>query len=235
MSATTRDPDGSGGAALPDGRTTRWEQHRTTRRRELVEATLRAIRRQGAGVGMDEIARLAGTSKTVFYRHFTDRAGLYRAVCERVDANIMRDVTSALGGADRPFAAVEHSPRDLLAAAIDAYLRLVEDEPAIYHFVVAAPLLPIRERAGALDHGRDVTDQIGAQIGRLLSDSLRALGRDSDAAATWGHAVVGMVRASADQWLEAGGAASGTTRSTLVEHLTALVWGGLRSAWERDD
>ena len=62
-----------------DGRDTRWATHREQRRRELVEDTLRAIRKHGAGVGMDEIAAQAGTSKTVIYRHFGDRAGLIAA------------------------------------------------------------------------------------------------------------------------------------------------------------
>lgn len=44
---------------------------------------------------MDEVAATARTSKTVFYRHFTDRAGLYTAVAERVDATIIRDLTRA--------------------------------------------------------------------------------------------------------------------------------------------
>ena len=39
-----------------DGRTTRWAQHNATRRRELVEAALRAIRHHGHSVGMDDIA-----------------------------------------------------------------------------------------------------------------------------------------------------------------------------------
>ena len=37
----------------PDGRNTRWNQQRAISRRELVDATLRAIRQHGAGVGMD--------------------------------------------------------------------------------------------------------------------------------------------------------------------------------------
>ena len=79
-----------------DGRTTRWDAHRTKRRADLVAATLRAIRRHGAGVGMDDIAASAGTSKTVFYRHFGDRAGLYRAVAHSVDARIIAGVTGGL-------------------------------------------------------------------------------------------------------------------------------------------
>ena len=51
----------------------------------LVESAIRTIRSRGAAVGMDELASDAGTSKTVFYRHFTDRRGLYQAVAARVD------------------------------------------------------------------------------------------------------------------------------------------------------
>ena len=51
-----------------DGRDARWAEHRVERRRELVESTLRAIRKYGAGVGMDEIAAEATTSKTVLYQ-----------------------------------------------------------------------------------------------------------------------------------------------------------------------
>ena len=87
--------------ATPDGRSSRWDEHRLTRRAELVEATLLAIRTHGAGVGMDEVAATARTSKTVFYRHFTDRAGLYTAVAERVDATIIRGLTRAAGDPGR--------------------------------------------------------------------------------------------------------------------------------------
>src|SRR5688572_20244445 len=98
---------------------------------------MRAIRANGATVGMDGIAAAAGTSKTVFYRHFSDRAGLYAAVADRVDRTIMRDVTAAAGDPDRDPA----EGRSLIGSAIDAYLRLVENEPEIYRFIVAAPIL----------------------------------------------------------------------------------------------
>ena len=65
--------------AQVDGRDARWVEHRRVRRRELVESTLRAIRRHGATVGMDEIAAEAGTSKPVIYRHFGEVAALIAA------------------------------------------------------------------------------------------------------------------------------------------------------------
>ena len=66
-----RDP---GNVTQPrDRRDSRWDEHRRARREQLVQATLAAVGRHGAGVGMDEIAAEAGTSKTVVYRHFADR------------------------------------------------------------------------------------------------------------------------------------------------------------------
>ena len=65
-----------------DGRDARWDSHRAQRREDLVDATLRAIRRHGGSPSMDEIAEIAGTSKTVLYRYFDDQAGLYSAVAQ---------------------------------------------------------------------------------------------------------------------------------------------------------
>ena len=72
-----------------DRRDSRWDEHRRARRDQLVEATLAAVGKHGAGVGMDEIAAEAGTSKTVVYRHFADRAELYVAVCNRVASQLL--------------------------------------------------------------------------------------------------------------------------------------------------
>jgi AcrR family transcriptional regulator len=213
----------------PDGRTTRWDSHRAARRAELVTATLRAIRRHGATVGMDEIARVAGTSKTVFYRHFGDRAGLYRAVAEAVDARLLGQVGGATtlpdGGAGSPADA-----RALLRAAVDTYLGLVEEDPEVYRFIVAAPLVPATERERE-DPARDVTDVMSARMAQLLAAHLVAAGRNPRQAATWGQAVVGLVRAVADGWLRTGASSSGTERERLVDDVVDLLWEGLRPAW----
>jgi AcrR family transcriptional regulator len=216
-----------------DGRSTRWDEHRATRRRELVEATLRAIREHGAGVGMDDIAAAAGTSKTVFYRHFTDRAGLYAAVSQSVDARILRDLGSAMGAADTDTGLSPDlasaggsgaSPRAVISAAIDSYLALVERDPEVYRFVVNAPLL---DAPSGGDPALAVTSHIADQMSALLGAALTSVGRDPSAAAVWGAGVVGMVRAAADQWL----ADPALTRTELTTHLTDLAWGGLSAAW----
>lgn len=208
----------------PDGRSTRWDQHRATRRRELVEATLRAIRQHGAGVGMDDIAAVAGTSKTVIYRHFTDRQGLYAAVCESVDALILHNLHQATGTGGASMVTAASSPRALIAGAVDAYLTLVERDPEVYRFVVTAPLLD--QTSG--DPAATVTDHIAAQMSAVIAEALGAAGRSTTAAPVWGAGLVGMVRAAADQWLTNPSAIS---RRELTEHLTDLAWGGLSAAW----
>jgi AcrR family transcriptional regulator len=211
-----------------DGRSTRWDEHRQTRRKELVEATLRAIRQHGASVGMDDIAAMAGTSKTVFYRHFDDRSGLYAAVSERVDALILRDLATAIGVTHGNLAEASSPPRALVSAAIDSYLRLVEKDPEVYRFIVSAPLL---DRFPDGDPAGGVTHHIAGQMTALIAQALQAAGRSPAAAAVWGPGLVGMVRAAADQWLAEG---TDMPRSELAEHLTDLAWHGLSPAWPTD-
>lgn len=195
---------------IADGRDTRWAAHRIARRRDLVEHALRAIRRHGAGVGMEEIAGQAGTSKTVIYRHFGDRAGLYVAVLEHVHAFIHRRLTTALAGTD------PEDLGDLVADLADAYLTLVERDPEIYRFVLTRPLDAAASRIdplGGLPH------LIGDHVSQAIADHLVSRGQDPACASTWGHGLVGFVRAAADHWMAGEPRAP---RSDIVAHICTL-------------
>lgn len=194
-----------------------------------MESALRAIRDHGAGVGMDEIAAAAGTSKTVFYRHFTDRAGLYEAVAERVDALILRDVSQALGASGQHLSDLEDHPRDLIGAAIEAYLALVEKDPEVYRFVVTAPLLGHREVGTGGNPADQLSGHVAEQIGTLVRTALIDAGEDPAPAHVWGHGLVGLVRAAADAWLHSG--PDRMPREALCAHLTTLAWSGVSAAW----
>ncbi len=180
---------------------------------------------------MDDIAAAAGTSKTVFYRHFTDRNGLYQAVAQRVDSLILRDLSKALGETGTPLAEVTASPEALIAAAIDSYLLLVERDPEVYRFIVTAPLLDRSEGASPSDPAASVSGHIAQQISLVIEQALRAAGHEVAAAAVWGQGVVGMVRAAADAWLAGEAGFAGMPRTDLTAHLTALAWTGLATAW----
>ena len=197
-----------------DGRDVRWEAHRTERRRQLVEAALRAVRTHGAGVGMDEIAAEAGTSKTVLYRHLGDRAGLYRAVVEAVDGRILADLTQARATSDD---VVER-----IAAMVRSYLRLVEQDPEIYRFVMTRPLETTEVDPN--DPVHQLSDRIAEQLGAILHEHLVAA-RHPDAgtlAPLWGHMVVGMVRSASEHWLTRPGEAAQDSE-TLTRAVVALL------------
>lgn len=210
--------------ARADGRDTRWTTHRVQRRRQLVEAAIKAIRKHGATVGMDEIAAAAGTSKTVIYRHLGDRLGLYLAVCEAVDSIILDDFDKALRTGvdlDDPASLRTTDPHAVLVAVIDSYLALVEQDPELYRFVIRRPLVDVPPEA---DPVAGLTDAIAGRLTDIFAASLRAAGQDPAPAATWGHALVGYVREAADRWLAD---PQRPPRAQVVEHLAQFASIGL--------
>ncbi len=193
-----------------DGRDTRWESHRAKRREELVSHALRAIRSQGAGVGMDDIAARAGTSKTVIYRHFGDRAGLYSAIVSSVHDYIHQGLTTTLALAS------DADMTALVAELADTYLRLVEHDPEIYRFTLHRP--PSADD-DALDPAGSLTDLIGDHVSQAIAARLAAEGRDTSPADTWAHGLVGFIRAAADHWMAA---EDRPPREAVVSQITAL-------------
>jgi AcrR family transcriptional regulator len=197
-----------------DRRDSRWDEHRRARREQLVDATVAAVGKHGAGVGMDEIAAEAGTSKTVVYRHFADRSELYVAVCNRVAAQLTEKLRAAMTSTDHP--------RGMVAAAVETYLAFLEADPELYRFVVAHPLL---DRPVDADPVSTLSDLVGDQAAALVAVALEQAGRDPAAAAPWGHGLVGLVRSAADWWLRS---ERPMPRAALAAHLTELAWAGLR-------
>ena len=200
-------------AQTRDRRDSRWDEHRRARREQLVQATLAAVGRYGAGVGMDEIAAEAGTSKTAVYRHFSDRTDLHAAVCGRVAEQLLPELRAAMESSDHP--------REMVSAAINAYLAFLEADPEVYRFVVHGHGGHLEARADPIN---GLSDLVGDQAAALMAVALEQAGRDPGAAGAWGHGVVGLVRAAADWWLRS---ERPLPRTDLAAHLTDLAWTGL--------
>src|SRR3546814_16500714 len=73
----------------PDGRASRWDDHREQRRTQLVDAAIIAIDRLGHQAGIADIAAEAGVSKAVLYRYFADKSVLHAAVGARMAEETM--------------------------------------------------------------------------------------------------------------------------------------------------
>jgi AcrR family transcriptional regulator len=161
------------------------------------------VSEQGAGVGIDDIAKASHIAKPIFYRYFTDKAELFVEVGRAVAETVVAETTAAIDAAG--------SPRSKLAAGIDAYLASIESRPDLYRFV--------------LQH-RDLDDYatiVGLHATAVIGDFLRAAGQDSGAAELWGFGIVGLVRAAADRWLEQ----PTMSRAAVVDYLTCLIWPGM--------
>ncbi|MGO2046799.1 MAG: TetR/AcrR family transcriptional regulator, partial [Brachybacterium tyrofermentans] len=72
MNATTQAP--------VDGRSARWARHREERRAELLDIARHLIHDNGPDVTMEDIAAASGTSKSIVYRYFEDKASLQKAL-----------------------------------------------------------------------------------------------------------------------------------------------------------
>lgn len=207
-----------GGQRPAGGRARRWADHRTRRRGDIVDAAVRAIRRRGSGVTMDEIAAEAGMAKPVLYRMFRDKAELYRAVGAAVAETMLIPALVAELSAQR-------QPRDYAAAMIDTYLRLIEAEPELYRFVVHPPL---DARPAASEVVGTYKQVIAEHLAGVIAAPLRDAQLDPGLALPWAHALVGMVHEAGDWWIER----RTISRDELTTHLTALVWGGVAAIYE---
>ncbi len=149
---------------------------------------------------MDDISKVSGIAKPVFYRYFKDKGDLFlemgRTAAEQVVAETTIAIDSAL------------SPRAKLAAGIDAYLGGIESRPELYRF--------------AIRH-RDLEDYVtivGLHATGIIDGLMLQADVDTSAAEIWGFGIVGMVRAATDRWLEH----RTMSRAAVVRHLTDLIW-----------
>jgi AcrR family transcriptional regulator len=126
------------------------------RREHLLDAAKALVADEGFhGVSIEAVARRAGITRPIVYRHFSDLAGLLDALVERETLRALMQLREVL-------------PRDVtdLIAAFDGYLGAVRSDPVTWRLVLVppegAPAL-LRERIAA---GRAaVVAQLAAAVG----------------------------------------------------------------------
>lgn len=185
---------------------------RSARRDQLLDAADDALRSEGPEVAMDAVARRAGVTKPILYRHFGDRSGLMVAVTRRHADRLVTELRAALRG--------EASPRQRLRVTIDTYLRFLERDPGLHRAAVRLGALATGPQ-GVFDEAQEI---VCAEVAADIHRELAPTGLDEDTAGTWGAAIVGMVRLVGARWLEEPDA----TRDQLADRLTDLLWQGLR-------
>ena len=188
---------------------------RAARREELLDAACAVIRRDGAAsASMEAMAAEAGITKPILYRHFGDRAGLVVALGERFSNALMKELGASLAQAD-----AQGDARKALEETIEAFIAFIEGDPEMYRFI--AQRIP-QEQPGATEILEDFIRQVSSQVAVVLGERMRAAGVDSGGAEPLAFGIVGLVHAAGDWWVER----RTMPRSTLVDYLTRLLWGG---------
>lgn len=153
---------------------------------------------------MDVIASESSTAKTVFYRYFSDRAGLQDAVGEWAMATIEKSLDAARQTTD--------TPRDQLSSMARAFVELAAGSPALYRFALGSKAVAVGPE-GSIDR---VSDLLLAATGVEPPDA-------STADLAWAAGAMGMVRGTVEWWLMHGEDAP-TTIDELVSEITTWLW-----------
>jgi AcrR family transcriptional regulator len=104
------------------------------RREQLLDAAKALVNEAGFhAVSIEAVARQAGITRPIVYRHFEDLGALLEALVERETVRALEQlqefVPRSLGG----------DPREDLIASLQGYLRAVESDPVTWRLMLVPP------------------------------------------------------------------------------------------------
>ncbi|MFJ9554540.1 TetR/AcrR family transcriptional regulator [Nocardiopsis sp. NPDC101807] len=181
------------------------------RRRAILDAADRVIQRDGPDASMLAIAAEAGISKPILYRHFGDKGGLYRALARRHVDPLIERIREELH---------QHTRFEVRArATVGAYLSMISQNLNLYRFLMDRATSEDSRMRGDLGMmvrrlGEELAEQLlaEARVGSRLRSQIVA------------HAVVGMVQAAGEWWLEH----PEVSEREIIDDLTDAVVGAIR-------
>lgn len=196
------------GQARPDGRQVRWDRHNQERRQRIIDAAIGVISENdpGAEFHVQQIAERAGLSRTVIYRHFSDRADLDR----EIQVAILDDLWALL----LPAVTLDGTIPDIIERIVSTYVTWAVDHPSLHRIAEQDTI-----GDSPLQQGIEV---IARQLVELIETAVDLLGVDppSELRAALDplvFALVGAVFAAVRRWV------SRPVREPGAEVVVALV------------
>jgi AcrR family transcriptional regulator len=202
-------------AAKTDGRQLRWDSHNQARRQHILDAAVGVLADTAPGteVHVQQIADRAGLSRTVVYRHFTDRADLDDAVQGRALELLRAELV--------PVLSFEGTPVEIIRRIVSAYVGWATEQPSLHEFAQRTSPGP-----GVSQMERAVR-QIAGQIEDLMNVGVEVLHvqLDEDEVAALDPLVFGLVGGvftSTRRWVSR--PEQQPDRKAFVEFVTEAVW-----------
>lgn len=203
----------------PDGRDTRWDDHRAARRDQILGAAITVIATEGGTIGVAAMADRAGVPRSVVYRLFEDRDDLDEQIRTRIVEDLMAELAPALD----PKGTIQEA----IGRATATYVGWVDDFPRLQQFLATGSAT--RRRTGS----RVVTGTrtaIARGLARLLETELAHLSGNTPppgAAQNLAFGIVGLVDGAVNRWVAHPEARS--SAEDLVQFLSDAVWSVLAS------
>lgn len=168
--------------ASVDGRSARWDRHREERRAELLDVARHLIHAKGPDVTMEDIAAASGTSKSIVYRYFADKAHLQRALGRSILSTMHGKLLEEMRSLEQQVGR-EPEADERIRAMIRAYVETAQRSPGVYRFVTRP--------SDGLNH-------FLTAVSRLVATFLPA---EIPAPRVWAHGAVGFVERAVDIWM----------------------------------
>ena len=181
------------------------------RREQLLDVGRALFAERGyPGASIEEVAHRAGVSKPVVYEHFGGKEGLYAVVVDREMRWLLELITSALSAAEHP--------RELLEQAALALLGYIQDRTDGFRILVRDS--PVATEGGSFS---SLLGEIARRVEHILGREFATRGYDTELAALFSQALVGMVALTGQWWLEV----RSPGKDEVAAHLVNLAWNGL--------
>jgi AcrR family transcriptional regulator len=192
---------------------TRQRLTRSERYRSLLEVAQRVFGKNGyRKTEMSELAREAGVTKPMLYRHFPGgKAEVFMTVLEGHLNALVRTLWEAMSSSS--------DPRERLYRGLDAYIAFAERNPEGFHLMTDSSAELDSTIGARMQQTRNL---IADGLSRTIADVMKGSGLDGEGAPIYAHALLGAVESVVLWWLES----ETPSRDRLVGFLLAFVWRG---------
>jgi len=203
----------TGGVSEDPGRgTARVRMTGAQRREQLIEVARSLFAERGLdATSVEEIASVAQVSKPVIYEHFGGKEGLYAVVVDREVRRLNEAITGAL-------ATPGIGSREVIERGTLALLDYIDERPEGFRIISRDS--SIVSPGGSF---ASILSDIGAHVEAILAGPLRRRGFDPEIAGPFSQALVGLVAAAGQAWLDTRRPA----KAVLAAQLVNLAWNGL--------